>query len=232
MKKQKISLSAGKMSADYYHYGRLNKKSFIYRLKRRGNEIIGAIKKYAELPLEILDLGTADGLMLSRIKNEFPDSNCLGIELSEELAKSNNDDKIKIIVGDAQKTNLSGEFFNVVICSALICHIPDSMVLIKEAKRLLKKDGIIIITAPVPFFEKIGRIFNLLDKKEDYHFELYNLKELNNLLNKAGGFTLLEQKRFMISPTGIPCEKEIEKILYKLHLNFLMLNQLVVARKN
>lgn len=52
-----------------YHEGREKKLTLKYSLKRRGDEVIKAIKKYHPSNINaILDVGTADGLMLSRVK--------------------------------------------------------------------------------------------------------------------------------------------------------------------
>jgi hypothetical protein len=85
-----------------------------------------------------------------------------------------------------------------------------------------------IVTTPDPFFEHIAtRIGHLEDEQ---HHKTFNLQELKSLF-ELHGFNILKAEKFMMSPIGFPCELKIEKIMKSLGLNFLMLNQLVVAQK-
>jgi SAM-dependent methyltransferase len=56
-------------------------------------------------------------------------------------------DKIDII-GDIVNIPEKNESFDVILCSEVFEHIPNPVEAIKEFQRLLKKDGILIITAP------------------------------------------------------------------------------------
>ena len=65
------------------------KRSLKYRLWRRSNEVIRAISQYIvplsnEKKIKILDLGCADGLMISNIANCFS-TDSVGIELANDL---------------------------------------------------------------------------------------------------------------------------------------------------
>ncbi len=52
------------------------------------------------------------------------------------------------IVGDIVNIPEKDESFDVILCSEVLEHLPNSVEAIKEFQRLLKKDGILIITAP------------------------------------------------------------------------------------
>lgn len=52
------------------------------------------------------------------------------------------------IVGDIINTGLSADFFDTVICTQVFEHIPKPWLAVKEINRILKNDGICIVTAP------------------------------------------------------------------------------------
>ncbi len=212
-----------------YHKQRLERLAPRYRLKRRGDEVIGAIKKYrGGDALRILDIGAADGLMLSRIKKEFPGFECSGLEYSPELIAACQDKEIKLAQGDAHCLPFADNSFDVVIATAIIEHLDRPLEMLDQAYRVLKKGGIIILTTPNPFFEKIADYLNQFEK--DIHQETFTLGKLKNYLAKSR-FQVLAAKRFMISPIGLPQEKIIEKILIFFKLDFILLNQLAVGKK-
>ena len=71
-----------------YALGRQTKRAWQYRVKRRTDEVIQSIHKYypsKKDSISILDIGAAEGLMLSAIKKEFPEARCVGLEYSQKL---------------------------------------------------------------------------------------------------------------------------------------------------
>jgi len=123
-----------------YTLGRKNKKSWRYRLRRRTYEIIQAIHKHHQSKIDtILDIGTAEGAMLSSIKKEFPQAKCFGLEYSQELIDINQSKNIKIIQGDAQKLPFKDNSFNIVVATAVIEHLSQPLKMVSESYRVLKK---------------------------------------------------------------------------------------------
>ena len=212
-----------------YHLERKAKLAPKYRLKRRGYEVIEAIRKYGPPnATDILDIGTADGLMLGRIKKEFPTVKCLGLEYSQELINMNRDKNIEIIQGDAQNMPFKDESFDIAIAAAVIEHLNQPVKMLREAHRILRPGGILILTTPNPLFEKIADLIGHFEK--NIHQETFALKKLKKYFLDSG-FKILETKRFMISPIGLPFELKIEKIIRFLKLDFIFLNQLIVGKK-
>jgi len=210
-----------------YNIDRKTKIAPKYRLKRRTREVIKAIKRHLSQPKKILDIGTADGLMLGQIKKTFPKSECIGLEYSEELINACNDKNIKIIQGDAQSLPFKNNEFDIITATAVIEHLEKPVQMIKESYRCLKPEGILIITTPVPLFEKLAQKIGHL--KDGYHQKTFNLVELKNYLEKTN-FEISEQKKFMLSPVGYPFIW-LEEVIRFLGLDFILLNQLIVGRK-
>jgi len=219
-----------KINAKNYHHDRINRTIANHQLQKRTEEIINSIKKYtnAQKIDSILDIGTADGLMLSDIKKKFSWINCVGIESSKELINYCKDPNIKIIEGNAYLLPFENNLFDIIIAAAIIEHLKEPKKMLDESWRVLKNGGLLIITTPDPFFNKIAELIGFFDKGG--HEKTYNLKELKKILSK-NNFQIVEAKKFMVSPISLPFELKIEKLLKFLKLDFILLNQLIIAKK-
>jgi ubiquinone/menaquinone biosynthesis C-methylase UbiE len=212
-----------------YAIARQTKRSHIYRLKRRTFEVLESIGTFHPAkPRAILDIGAADGLMLNNLKEAFPAATCIGIEYANDLIACSKSKTICLLRGDALALPMKDNVFDVVIATAIIEHVSDPIQLVLEAFRVLRKNGIFIMTTPHPFWEKIATHIGHLKKEE--HNELITLNKLVSLFGKAG-FEIVKAEQFMISPIGIPFELTLERILKLWKLNFLLLNQTIVGRK-
>ncbi len=213
-----------------YAEGRDTKKSLRYRLWRRTHEVLSAIEEFSLKPAkDIIDLGTADGRMLDMIHRKYPQTHCLGVEYSQQLVdfgKAKFPD-LEIIQGDMQSLDFPYDSFDVAIATAVIEHVPDPGKAMREAKRILRPGGILVLTSPDPFWEYLATIVGHL--KVDQHNKVMSLKQLCDLALQSE-FTMLKTQKFMLSPVGMPFEFTIEKFVRRLHLNFVMANQLLVAR--
>src|SRR5438552_11764295 len=75
----------GVYDVDYYH-GRQKKLQLIYRLRRRTDEVERALRTYTQGPLEtIVDVGTADGLMLDNLRQRIGKLHYLRLDRSMDL---------------------------------------------------------------------------------------------------------------------------------------------------
>ena len=201
-----------------------------YRLKRRTHEVLKSINKFCyNKPKDIIDLGTAEGRMLNEIKKNFPKCNCIGVEYNQELIDygKNNFPDLKFVKSDVQSLkNFGKNRFDVAIATAVIEHLEKPEIFVQEVKSILKTNGILIITAPDPFWEKVAtKVGHLADEQ---HHDVPNIK-IKTYVEKTGLEVKVAQE-FMISPIGMPFEENFEAILRFL-MHFLMANQLVVAVK-
>jgi SAM-dependent methyltransferase len=212
-----------------YAVARQIKRSHIYRLKRRTFEVLKSIKTFHPgKPWSILDIGTADGLMLGNLKNTFPNATCVGIEYARDLIAYSEIKTIHLIQGDALVLPIKDNAFDVIIATAIIEHVSEPIRLVREACRVLRGNGIFIVTTPHPFWEGIATYIGHL--KEEEHHELITLSKLKSLFDTVG-FEIINAEQFMISPIGMPFELTIEKTLKFFRLNFLLLNQIIVGQK-
>jgi ubiquinone/menaquinone biosynthesis C-methylase UbiE len=210
-----------------YHQDRLKSPGPRYRFKRRGLEVARLLNHFATRHPKILDIGTADGLLLDLVCEKVKPSLAIGIDLSWSLLKSNSR-KNPLTQADAEKLPFADASFDAAVATAIIEHVPHPDQFVSEIRRILKPDGVCIITTPVPFFEEIASKFGFL--KEDDHQETFNLKKLTSLV-ASNSFEILESQKFMMSPVGFPAELSIEKAMRKMGLSLILLNQLVAGRK-
>lgn len=99
-------------------------------------------------PLKILDVGCGDGKNTKKIKEFCPNSQIYGIDFFGEGLK--NAKKYGIIIKEVnlEKENFpfQDNFFDIVISNMVIEHIDDLEHFISEQKRVLKKNGELIIS--------------------------------------------------------------------------------------
>ncbi|MCJ7645213.1 MAG: methyltransferase domain-containing protein [Candidatus Aminicenantes bacterium] len=200
-----------------------------YRLRRRADEAVQAIRVFYPDPERILDLGTAEGRMLSRIKDKYPSTLCVGLEYSPDLldlgvAFFKN---ISFIRADAQNMSFFKDAsFDVIVAAAIIEHLENPREMLRESSRILKSGGILIITTPHPTWDKIASALGMI---KGTHQSTMSLRSLIDLCGKEN-FRVLKNGGFMISPIGFPGELLIEKLLSIIKLDRLLPNQLIVVR--
>jgi ubiquinone/menaquinone biosynthesis C-methylase UbiE len=221
-------MKTGALDLEYLE-GRKKKPSLRYRLRRRGDEVIRAIDTYLQdgPPRTILDVGTAEGAMLSRLRQKY-DARAVGLEYVGELLLRGEDPALHRLQGDAQRLPVADGVVDVVLACAVIEHVPEPSRVTAEAFRVLRSGGLFVVTAPDPFWEHLATSVGHL--RDDQHNIVPNLALLRSWTHGAG-FNVLEAEKFMLSPVGMPAELEVERVVRRLGLRFLMANQIVVGRK-
>jgi len=212
-----------------YYHGRQQKRQLIYRLQRRTDEVAGALQNHTDGPLQtIIDVGTADSLMLESLQKRFETTRFIGIDMSFALLQARQIAEITKVQGNAQILPVHSGVGDAIIATAIIEHLPDPALMLRECAHILRPGGLLIITTPDPFLEHVSSLIGLL--KDAGHHYTFTLDTLQTLI-RENGFEVVEARKFMFSPVGFPAEKMIEKILRTLHLDLVMANQFVVARR-
>ena len=224
------TLRSGVYGIDYYE-GRKTKAQLIYRLRRRTDEVDRCLRAYSEGNLRVIvDIGTADGLMLESLHLRFPGTRFYGIDASYHLlhARPRQPEVCMKIMSNASQLPFPDHRVDAIIATAVIEHVPNASHMLQECQRILRPNGILVLTTPSPMMERIASAIGIL--KEAGHQQTYRLRELTQLIS-SHGFRITEARKFMFSPIGFPAEKSIERILGPLGLDLLMANQLVAARR-
>lgn len=179
-------------------------------------EELNYLAKYAEDGDKVLDIGCGNGRLLQIFKNKKIDYT--GIDSSEKLiviAKEKHS-SVKFLTADALNLPFEDNSFDKVFSIAVLHHIPSKELRLKfleEAKRVLKPNGLLVLTAWYFWREwhawqsLIGsftpKLFRLskLDFKDiwepwkrmriDRYYHCFTINELKHLVEKAG-FTVRE----------------------------------------
>lgn len=153
-----------------------DRKTFRNRIK-----IIEMYKKTGRL----LDVGCAIGTFMDEAKKRGWD--VYGLDINKSAIEYCRDKlKLNAKVSKIEDSGLKKESFDVIVMNDFLEHVPDPVFTVKEANKLLKKDGIVFIVTP-----NIGSILANLTKsrwlhlKPDEHIYYYNPRTIKILLNKA-----------------------------------------------
>ncbi len=218
----------GVYGAEYYD-GRTRGRALRYRLQRRTEEVERAIRSYAEGPFQtIVDVGTADGLMLEGLAERLGPRNLVGVEMSRPLLRAHESVSLAKVQGDALRLPIKSEVADVVVATAIIEHVSDAPGMLSECRRILRPSGLLVLSTPDPFFEQLASFLGIL--KEAGHDTTFTLSQLGSMATGAG-FRIAEARRFMFSPIGFPAEHLIERVLRLSGLSRVLANQLLVAHR-
>ncbi len=183
---------------DYYQRG--VKNNFFQRTwhTRKLKAILSQIDKE---PKKILDVGCASGWFLSQVKGKYSKSECYGIDIHEKGIEygSKKYPSLHLKVGDAHGISYKTKTFDLVISTEVLEHVDDPGLVLTEIKRVLKKNGILVIEldsgsllfSVVWFLWRLskGSVWN------HSHLHSFTVKKLYKLLKKSG-FEIESQKRF------------------------------------
>lgn len=213
-----------------YALQRQSRLDFKYRLKRRTQEVLKAIESYAPALQRVLDLGTAEGRMLFDIQRAYPTALYIGVEYSLNLIHygASRFKKINYVCSDVQSLCFkNSETFDVIIATAVIEHLSTPLPFLETCRKLLRHNGIFILTVPQRFWERAASLVGLISGTHQSHF---SSQDVLNLCKRAQ-LKILENRGFMLSPVGFWGERTVEGLLSQVHLDKFLPNQLIVATK-
>lgn len=146
--------------------------------------------------LKLLDLGCGQGHFTDKIKKEFINFDVYGLDYSISAiyyANSNFKD-IDFIVADAYHPPYTDEYFDVIVCNNIWEHVPDPLNLLRAVSRILKPNGLLIISTPSRY--RLRNLLRLFLGKEisfmsNHHVTEYTVGQIIEQL-KYGGYKVSE----------------------------------------
>jgi SAM-dependent methyltransferase len=107
---------------------------------------------HRESNFKILEVGCGPGYFLHSTEEWFHNANICGCDLDDSLVKFARDHTrgVTILLNDAHNLPFSDMCFDVVVSLQVIEHLKSPEGLLKEANRVLKRGGFLIITTPNP----------------------------------------------------------------------------------
>lgn len=117
-------------------------------LKRRAKKVIQSLNlKYGE---KVLEVGCGNGYYLSLLNRLGLNLNLTGIDNDQmalnDATKFIGDEKVKLMLVDAIKLPFKDSSFDKVVMSEVIEHVQDEEGVLKEVRRVLKKNGLLTLT--------------------------------------------------------------------------------------
>jgi len=135
-------------------------------------------KKYCENK-DVLEVACGSGQGLGLISS-CANTITAGDYSSEVLKTAINyyGDRVPLKVFDAQKMPFNDNVFDVVIIFEAIYYLPNFIVFLDECKRVLKRNGTVLISVPNNTLGDFNR--------SPYSYDYYNVGELRNILSENG----------------------------------------------
>ena len=120
--------------------------------RRKAATMVTVLRDYFEVPLQrlrVLDVGGSTGIIDDYLANHFGsvigiDIDVKAIDIASQTFDRNN---LYFHCGDAMHLDAPDESFDVVICSQVYEHVPDSKKMIEEIFRILRPGGICYFAA-------------------------------------------------------------------------------------
>lgn len=189
------------------NYGAVTKGRLDF-FRERITDILGQIGK-APNGLKFLDIGASSGYMVeaaleSGIVAEGVEPGLSGITAAKQRG-------ITLVHGTAEKLPYADNSFDIVHSHHVFEHVADPLLSAKEAYRVLKPGGFILIEVPNQF-DNIrfwrDRIFKRIhQRKRDirsiHHLSFFSKKSVTDLMIKSGFKSLHITTRYTIKPKGL-----------------------------
>ena len=138
------------------------------------------LRRFRNKPSPILEMGSGIGLFLEACKNNNIEA--IGVEFEQEGIEESERKNLKAFQHDLANplTSFENESFEAVFSNQVIEHLAKAAQLnmVKEAYRLLKPGGQILINSPCRHFERA--------RLDVYHINLLTPSELKGLVEKVG----------------------------------------------
>jgi SAM-dependent methyltransferase len=126
----------------------------------------------------ILDLGCGTGGVLQHL-GSFGDA--IGLDPAPEAAQYCKRRDVPMVVGSGMDLPFADSSFDIVLALDVIEHVPDDVALLREAQRVLRPDGVLLVTVPaLPWLWSAHDDVN-------HHYRRYTMTTLRESLT-AGGF--------------------------------------------
>lgn len=152
--------------------------------------------KYAAQKKAIADVGCGEGILLEKLKKQFRGKKLSGIDFDEENIEICKKHGLNVHFGSVYDLPLEDKSVDCVIFSEVIEHLDQPEKAVSEIKRILNKDGLLILLFPNDRIFKISRLLMLMFKEAFYntgHVRQWTPRQIRKLLQELG-FAIVIQK--------------------------------------
>lgn len=143
---------------------------------------------------KILDIGTGTGFLAFGIAERYKNAAVTGLDIVEETLKINhqkvsgqNIRNLDFVSYDGSDFPFDNGFFDIVVTRYALHHFPDIKNSFSEISRVLKKDGKLLVSDPIPAEnDNVGFVDEYMKLKKDGHIKFYTENELVGFASGAG----------------------------------------------
>ncbi len=148
----------------------------------------------------VLDVGCASGTFTNQLAKFLPESKICGVDTYDSAIKFAREKYpyLNFTVADAHKLPFKENYYDLIICYETIEHVVNPLLVLKEMRRVLKKDGMTILAMDSGslmfriiwwFWEKTrGRVW------EGAHLHPFHHDHLEKVIRESG--FKIQQKKF------------------------------------
>jgi SAM-dependent methyltransferase len=180
-----------------------------------------------ESAFRLLDVGTADGLLLEMLQARYPCSTLIGLDRSAELLGVARRKGLSVVKGDGQCLPVNTGAFDFVVLSAILKHIHCSQQALQECKRMLKPGGHLILLDPTTLGIRLGLLLRHFTAGEVFH--IWSTRRATSECT-AAGFELVFSDKFMLFPSPIFRDWLSGGDLRRLGVTYFFLQQIFLFR--
>lgn len=169
-------------------------------------EYISELIKSGSKNIRILDLGCGKGEVSRYISEE---NSVYGLDISKIALKEGKAYMDTAVVGDAEKLPFKDQVFDLVLFSESIYYLDDPIVSLKEIRRVLKPEGVLVLTcgtANAPSLWPMLLLLKMLNRTIRIHTS-------NGAYWKTERYTTLKLRKILMS-AGFRIEKQIGYFFY------------------
>ena len=138
----KIAKRRAKSSSDYFNFENFQSEIVIKSLKSKGVSFNGK---------RVLDVGSGTGGYSLNLLNNG--AKVVALDIIKDYFQ--NVKGVGFVLGDAANMPFKSNIFDFVFCSSLVEHVKEPDELIREIKRILRKNGMCYLSFP-PFWSPVG----------------------------------------------------------------------------
>lgn len=159
--------------------------------------------------LKLLDIGASSGYMVEAAIEAG--MSAVGVEPGLSGIKAAKERGVELIQGTAELLPYPDNHFNIVHSHHVFEHVADPLLSAKEACRVLKPGGTVLIEVPNQFanirfwrdvlFSRVSQRDR--DIRSIHHLSFFSKKCMKNLLLKAGFKSIQVTSRYTLKPTGL-----------------------------
>jgi len=198
-----------------------------YGLQRRTEAVIQQLQRLS-LPKScvVLDIGTADGLLLRGFMEHYGLNRGIGLDIKLGYLKSAKENVPHALQADGRRLPFCENSVDVIIATAMFKLVWGLENLLEECHRILKPGGKLVVVDSTPWGTHLGLLLGHFSRKNI--IQILSLKDTQHLLTKCG-FAVIYAERFMLAPIPFVGCDALERTLKRMHLDQLFFNQVICA---